>query len=108
MTLKSHIDEIDMTPRTKREALLMRKAFLTNYEGERMNGGLTYNGATAARLFPIPTRTVARPKEIAVEGETLRYANGKLEYRTYDLRWAEKGRAGVRKHGPAFRRFAAS
>lgn len=67
-----------LTPRTKREALLMRKAFCLSIGGMHIPD----REKIAEKYYPIPTRSETRPREVKVTDLVYRVrADGNLECR---------------------------
>lgn len=83
--------DFDYTPRTKREALLMRRAYAMGWMGQLPDGSIAkHRDDDAARIFPIPTRTVTRPREVEdlTRARVFRLSNDVLQWKHMgDAEW---------------------
>jgi hypothetical protein len=74
-------------PRTKREALLMRRAYCMDSSGRLW----TDDSRAAASLYPIPTRTVTRPREVMIGPTLYRVRDGRIQFEASSGRWELSG-----------------
>jgi len=65
-----------LTPKTKREALLAQQAFIDG--GLAHGAGMSFSCPRAMNSYPIPTKTITRPREATWNFLTLRVSSAGL------------------------------